>query len=539
MTSQLIRSLPLIGIALAGFSQLATASPNTEKLSSSLVIIDGTTPDASWLFDQAINTGRQAVILDSGKSGIEQLHTALAAHKRKIDELHLISHGADGQVFLGSDTLEANSATMTQMSSLQQYFAPGADVKLYGCDIAKTDSGEYFVNQLADVMQVDVAASSDTTGGDKYSANWSLEYTVGDIDNELFAQQSMLAQYNGYLSHFRGGGIKWIPVDADGDGQVDDIRLYMNTAWAVDRAPTPALTSTPTFNIVEIQSQKVLTQIRDSDPNSQYDQLSQVFEMYDVDPTVTYKLQYASGNRIAELKNNANGPWDIQTLVYTGNGNKQPGLDLPIVFEVPQQNGDGSVLTDWTYQTNVVDPNGDEIKYRLANLEELGGGSSANPPGITIDEKTGVITWTGSGTQTAGLYSAGFVAEDLDIVGNEKSKAHFDVILYLIEGPATEEYAFSEDIPEETKTVIVSSETPLIFAIDGVNGSTVTSTNLGNFRNETGDLVLTSLPSGEYQFNAAGLASGTYPITFQVEENGKVKAYQTINFVVPDPKARN
>ncbi len=536
MTSPLFRSAPVIALALAGFAVNATASSSAQHVSQPLVVIDSAAPDASWLYDEAVKNGHKAVILNSDTSGVEQLQNALASHEGKISDLHLISHGADGQIFLGSDILGADSATMAQMSSLQQYFAPGADVKLYGCDIAKTDSGEYFVNQLADAMQVDVAASSDTTGGDKYSANWSLEYTVGDIDSDLFAKQSQLAQYDGFLAHFRGGGIKWIPVDADGDGQVDDVRLYMNTAWAVDRAPTPVLTSTPTFNIVEIQSQKVLTQIRDSDPNSQYDQLSQVFEMYDVDPTVTYKLQYASGNRIAELKNNANGPWDIQTLVYTGNGNKQPGLDLPIVFEVPKQNGDGTVLSDWTYQTNVVDPNGDEIKYRLANLEELGGGSSANPPGIAIDEKTGVITWTGSGTQTAGLYSAGFVAEDLDTVSNVKSKAHFDVILYLIDGPATEEYTFSEDIPEETKTVIVSPETPLIFAIDGVNGSTVTSTNLGNFRNETGDLVLTSLPSGEYQFNAAGLASGTYPITFQVEENGKVKAYQTINFVVPDPE---
>ncbi|QPG05858.1 DUF4347 domain-containing protein [Salinimonas marina] len=537
MTSQCIRSAPFVALALAGFSLNAHASQSAQQASHSLVVIDSTAPDAAWLYATAVKNGHQAVILNSETSGIEQLQSALASNGGQIRDLHLISHGADGQVFLGSDILEANSASMAKMSALQQFFAPGADVKLYGCDIARTDSGEYFVKQLADAMQVDVAASSDTTGGDKYAANWTLEYTVGDIDEGLFAQQSLLSQYNGYLSHFRGGGIKWIPVDADGDGQVDDVRLYMTTAWAVGKSELSgrAELTNATITPVEITSQAVLKTINDPDADGEYDLLTQVFEMYDVDPAVSYQVQYDGGNRIGGLNNNANGRWDIQTLVYTGEGNKQAGLDLPIVFEVPKQNGDGSVLTNWTYQTNVVDPNGDEIKYRLASLEELGGGSSANPPGIDIDQTTGLITWTGSGTRTAGLYSAGFVAEDVDASGSVKSKAHFDIILYLINGPATEKFEFSEDIPQETKTAIVSPDTPLLFSIDEVSGSTVTSTNLGNVRNENGDLALSTLDSGQYQFDANGLTSGTYPITFQIEENGKVKAYQTINFVVPDP----
>ncbi len=50
----------------------------------------------------------------------------------------------------------------------------------------------------------------------------------------------------------------------------------------------------------------------------------------------------------------------------------------------------------------------------MANNSELGGGSSANAPGMSIDENSGLLTWTNSGNMTAGLYSAGIVVEDYD-----------------------------------------------------------------------------------------------------------------------------
>ena len=99
MTSQLIRSAPLIALALAGFSLSANASRGAETVSQSLVVIDNTAPDAAWLYDTAIKNGHKAVILNSQASGIEQLRAALASHDRKIRDLHLVSHGADGQVF--------------------------------------------------------------------------------------------------------------------------------------------------------------------------------------------------------------------------------------------------------------------------------------------------------------------------------------------------------------------------------------------------------------------------------------------------------
>ena len=56
--------------------------------------------------------------------------------------------------------------------------AEGADLLLYSCNTAAGSTGESFINRLARLASVDVAASDDVTGT---SGDWTLEYTVGDV----------------------------------------------------------------------------------------------------------------------------------------------------------------------------------------------------------------------------------------------------------------------------------------------------------------------------------------------------------------------
>ncbi len=90
---------------------------------------------------------------------------------------------------------------------------------------------------------------------------------------------------------------------------------------------------------------------------------------------------------------------------------------------------DGTVLVNYQKLIPALDPDGDTTKFRMANTSELGGG--ANPGGMSIDENTGLLTWTNSGNLTAGLYSAGIVVEDYDDQGNMKSKTHYDIMWEL------------------------------------------------------------------------------------------------------------
>ncbi|WP_341503082.1 DUF4347 domain-containing protein [Gallaecimonas sp. GXIMD4217] len=500
---------------------------------SRVLVVDAGVKDAEMLI-KAASTGMRVIRIDEGSDGLAQLEKALSGVSA-IQSLHILAHGSPGTLFLGAGAITEQSLRQNRaIAGIRASLAQGADIMIYGCELAAGSMGESFVQALSNKLGADVAASTDLTGAESLGGDWELEYQYGQVDSQLFASQGGLKRYQASLSHFRGGSVKWQPADLDGDGAKDDVKFFVNTAWRLNGQNTPNLQS-DTGLVIQSDGVPITQHIEDpDDANASYTLVSGTFKALDVDPTLLHKVYYSGGARIGNLINNANGSWNIQTLVNTGAGNQAPGIELPIILEVPQLQADGvTVETNWTYQLYVVDPNGDKLRYRLANLEELGGGSSINAPNIGIDANTGLITWTGSGTMQTGLYSAGFVVEDLNNADSVLSKTHVDLILYLQNKAPTVDFTLSDNIPGDTKTVLVDPDTPFNFSISGNN---ITSSNIGNVRNSNGDLALTREANGtDYTFNAASMLPGTYAINFEVKATGRVKSYLTINFVVADP----
>ena len=60
-----------------------------------------------------------------------------------------------------------------------------ADLLIYGCDLASTESGQDLIDILALACDCDVAASDDLTGAADLGGDWILEYTVGDVQTEV------------------------------------------------------------------------------------------------------------------------------------------------------------------------------------------------------------------------------------------------------------------------------------------------------------------------------------------------------------------
>ena len=58
---------------------------------------------------------------------------------------------------------------------------PGADLLLFGCNVAETEAGKDFVEQLGRITGVDVAASNDLTGSRNKGGDAELEVTTGTI----------------------------------------------------------------------------------------------------------------------------------------------------------------------------------------------------------------------------------------------------------------------------------------------------------------------------------------------------------------------
>jgi hypothetical protein len=147
-----------------------------------LVVIDRNVANYQSLVDQLGST-YSYLLLDSNSDGVTQLANYVAANPG-FDAIHLISHGAPGQLALGNASLsEATLGRYTaQLSRIGSSLDTGGDLLIYGCDVAQGIDGQQLVTDLARLTKLDVAASTNKTGG---TGDWVLEAAVGQIEYAL------------------------------------------------------------------------------------------------------------------------------------------------------------------------------------------------------------------------------------------------------------------------------------------------------------------------------------------------------------------
>ena len=179
--------------------------------SHEVVFVDTATPDYQSLVDdiRSHSGGErqvEVILLDHGADGIREITDVLSTRK-DVSAVHIIGHGADGQVELGKDTLNFESLLQnaTQIKSWGNALAPGADLLIYGCDVAQYADGRSLVDALARLTGADVAASEDLTGAANESGDWTLEYQDGRIDTPVVISGSKQAVWGGILDAASSG----------------------------------------------------------------------------------------------------------------------------------------------------------------------------------------------------------------------------------------------------------------------------------------------------------------------------------------------
>ena len=99
---------------LMGTAQFRLESAeSTQQLRRELVVIDSTAGNYQQLVDDILvqqSDSRQfdVFILDNGRDGVEQISAILAGHG-EVDALHIVSHGTEGRVKLGSTWLSLDN----------------------------------------------------------------------------------------------------------------------------------------------------------------------------------------------------------------------------------------------------------------------------------------------------------------------------------------------------------------------------------------------------------------------------------------------
>ncbi|MGB7989486.1 MAG: DUF4347 domain-containing protein, partial [Candidatus Methylophosphatis roskildensis] len=181
-----------------------------EQRSHELVFIDKRVDDYQLLVDDLLshNDGSRQVeifLLDPNRDGVAQIGQVLA-QRHDISAVHLISHGADGSVQLGSGTLDA--ATLARdaeaIARWGTSLTQDADLLIYGCDVAEHADGRALISALSRLTGADVAASTNLTGNADLGGDWKLEFQVGQIDFNVAMSEEVQLNWQGQLDTTTG-----------------------------------------------------------------------------------------------------------------------------------------------------------------------------------------------------------------------------------------------------------------------------------------------------------------------------------------------
>ncbi|ASU38893.1 hypothetical protein hmeg3_11760 [Herbaspirillum sp. meg3] len=178
--------------------EVRAADPSKNDQKKEVVIVDTSVADYKTL-EASIRAGVGIIEIDGSKDGLAQI-AKWAETQGGYDSISILSHGADGQLHLGTTTLTDSSLSDTQvqaeLAELGHALKAGGDLLLYGCDIAETTNGQTFINDLSQATGADIAASSDATGSAARGGDWTLEYRTGTIE----ASTLTASAYQGLLT---------------------------------------------------------------------------------------------------------------------------------------------------------------------------------------------------------------------------------------------------------------------------------------------------------------------------------------------------
>lgn len=139
----------------------------TQTTTRELVFLDTSIADYQTLLDDLWANDDpsreiEVVLLSGSMDGVNQISTALAERK-DIDAVHIISHGSDRSVKLGSVWLsyENLSGYVGEMSRWGSSLCSDAGLLFYGCDLAASEDGQMLIEIISTLTGADVAASDD------------------------------------------------------------------------------------------------------------------------------------------------------------------------------------------------------------------------------------------------------------------------------------------------------------------------------------------------------------------------------------------
>ncbi|MFK7889574.1 MAG: DUF4347 domain-containing protein, partial [Granulosicoccus sp.] len=250
----------LVVLERSEFNKLSSVSTVQAEdiLPRELVILDSGLPDIQILLDDLTQSeleDAQIVVLDADTDALTQI-SAILAEQRGLTAVHVFSHGSSGALHFAEqriDTLDLLSRA-DELAQWRSAFAPGADILLYGCDVAENGEGQDFVDTIARLAGADVSASNDLTGDADQDGDWQLEYSIGDVESELVFNARGAANWEHVLANYTvtntndigAGSLRQAISDANTNSGADTINFNIpgSGTQIIDVGSTLTITDT-------------------------------------------------------------------------------------------------------------------------------------------------------------------------------------------------------------------------------------------------------------------------------------------------------
>jgi hypothetical protein len=193
----------MVAEAAAAVHQVREVDPARNDGKKEVAFVDTSVANYKML-EAGIRAGVEIVEIDGSRSGLSQIAAWAASHEG-YDAVHILSHGAAGKVYLGTDTLSTStlgdSGVQAELAQLGHALNVGGDLMIYGCDVAASDSGQHLISGLAAATGADVAASDDPTGTRSMGGDWVLEKNVGAIETRIAVTDEVVLNYRSVLAN--------------------------------------------------------------------------------------------------------------------------------------------------------------------------------------------------------------------------------------------------------------------------------------------------------------------------------------------------
>ncbi|NND99662.1 MAG: DUF4347 domain-containing protein, partial [Pirellulaceae bacterium] len=220
-----------------------THQVNQEQQPRELILVDANVENANQIISDILaerdDRALEVRLLSADRDGVEQITELLDGASTRYSAVHVISHGSEGSLSLGSSTLNADSLSgyAGQLVGWADGMTQDADLLFYGCNLAGNDAGQAFIGSLSQLTGADVAASDDLTGAADKGGDWELEQRTGLVEAQTLRSSSysnvLVTTDNGFVigTQTNFGAINEIDVVPQGQAGTSS-RTYTNAATA-------------------------------------------------------------------------------------------------------------------------------------------------------------------------------------------------------------------------------------------------------------------------------------------------------------------